>query len=425
MFDKSLIKKGETIAVALSGGKDSMCLLHYLLSLRTELNIQIKAVHVDHSIRGKDSENDAEFVKNYCKKLSVSLYIEKVNAVGYAKRNGMSLEQSARILRYEIFAKLIASGFADKIATAHHKNDSFETLLFNLFRGTGIKGVTGISNNNNGVIRPMLNFTREDIDLYAQKNDIVCVYDKTNSDISYSRNYIRNVLIPKILEKFPDAINAGARFSLIAKEEDNYLDNLSKLLITEKDGKFYIPLTAEDVLVSRAIIIALSKVGLEKDYEYIHVLQIKNLKNLQSGASVTLPKNVIAKKEYENVVIYLNSEKTTSNSYPFSVGIFDFNGKVIEVSKTDGQLSFDGDKIPPTAVIRTRKDGDVFTKFGGGTKKLKEFFIDKKIPALSRDDIPLVADGNVVYVIFGVEISDKVKITKNTHNTLYAKIKAD
>lgn len=423
MFDKSLIKSGQTVAVALSGGKDSICLLHMLLNSRDELNINIKAVHVDHSIRGEESERDKNFAIDYCKSLGVEITVETVDAVKFSKENGYSVEQGARILRYGVFSKLVSSGYAELIATAHHKNDSFETLLFNLFRGAGIKGLTGIPSKNDYIIRPLINLTREEIDLYADKHQLPFVFDSTNLEAKYSRNYIRNEIVPKILQKFPDAVNAGARFSKIAKEEDLYLDNLAKLLITERDEKFYIPLSAEDVLLSRAIIIALSKVGLEKDYEYVHVLQIKNLKNLQSGAEVTLPKNVLAKREYENVVIFINEQKINDIIYDYSVNSFNFNGKTIEISNLDGELKFDGDKIPKGAIIRTRNEGDVFTKFGGGTKKLKEFLIDKKIPALERDNIPLIALGNVVYLIFGVEISDHIKITKETKNVLYAKIK--
>ena len=424
MFNKSLIKKGEVIAVALSGGKDSVCLLHNLLSLSQELNITVKAVHVEHGIRGEESKNDAEFCKNLCKKLCVPLHLESVDAITFSKHNGYTLEQGARILRYEVFAKLITSNFADKIATAHHKNDSFETLLFNLFRGSGIKGARGILEENNNIIRPMLNFSRQDIDLYVQNFNLSYVNDSTNLNSDYSRNYIRNVIVPEIVKKFPDAINAGARFSQIAREEDLFLDNLSKTLITQKNNKLYIPLTAEDVLLSRAIILALNKLGLDKDYEYVHVLQIKNLLNLQSGALVTLPKGILAKREYDNVVIY-KQENKLEVCFPFAKSTFKVENFTISISTEEGGLVFDGDKIPETAVIRTRKDGDVFTKFGGGTKKLKEYLIDKKIPALDRDKLLLVADGNVVYLIFGVEISDSIKITKYTTNKLYANIKAD
>ncbi len=421
MIDKTLFSSGDVVAVALSGGKDSVCLLHLLLSLREELNITVKAVHVDHSIRGKDSENDANFVKNYCEKLGVLVKVFKVDAPRFSKQNNLSLEQGARALRYGVFKSVLDSGFANLVATAHHKNDNFESLLFNIFRGTGIKGAGGIPSKNGGVVRPLLSVTREEIDCYVQENNLPFTQDLTNFSSEFSRNYIRNEIVPKIVERFSNAVNAGAKFSAICKEEDEFLQKLSSEIITQKDGKLYIPLSSDGVLVKRAIILALSRLGLEKDYEYVHVLDVFNLKNLQSGAKITLPKSIVAQKEYDTILLYIDNEQKNQNLYPFRVGNFDFDGAVYEISSIGGSLKFDGDKIPSGAVIRTRRDGDVFKKFGGGTKKLKEFLIDKKIPLSQRDKLPLIAKDNTVYLIFGVEISDDIKITSETTNVLYAK----
>ncbi len=425
MIDTSLIKSGEVIAVALSGGKDSVCLLHLLLENREKLNIAVKAVHVDHGIRGKASESDAEFVKNYCEKLSVPLKIFKVDAPAYSAENSLSLEQGARELRYEIFNELLSDGFADKIATAHHKDDNFESLLFNIFRGAGLKGASGIPKQNGKIIRPLLDATRDQIDNYIAQNNLPFVQDKTNLLSVYTRNYLRNEVIPKIVDRFPDAVNNGARFSSICREEDEFLSDLASKIIIEKENKLYIPLNQNSVLVKRAIIIALSKLGLNKDYEYVHVLDVLGLKNLQSGAKITLPKKIIAQKEYDFALLYKDNEKKDDNVYPFKVGSFDFNGNACEISLSKGTLKFDGDKIPSGAVIRTRRDGDVFKKFGGGTKKLKEFLIDKKIPLSKRDTLPLIAKDNTVYLIFGIEISNDIKITKDTQTILYANLKAD
>lgn len=425
MIDTSLIKRGEVIAVALSGGKDSVCLLHLLLENREKLNIAVKAVHVDHGIRGQASENDAQFVKNYCEKLSVPLKIFKVDAPAYSAENSLSLEQGARELRYEIFNKLLSDGFADKIATAHHKNDNFESLLFNIFRGAGLKGASGIPKQNGNIIRPLLSLTQNDIENYVQKNKLPFVQDQTNFDSVYTRNYIRNEVVPKIVKKFPDAINNGARFSSICKEEDEFLSDLASKIILEKENKLYIPLNENAVLVKRAVIIALSRLDVNKDYEYVHVLDVLGLKTLQSGAKITLPKNVIAQKEYDFAVLYKNDTIKDDKVYPFIIGNFDFNGNACEISTLGGSLKFDGDKIPSGAVIRTRRDGDVFKKFGGGTKKLKEFLIDKKIPLSKRDKLPVIAKDNVVYLVFGVEISDHVKVTDKTKTILYANLKAD
>lgn len=419
MINKNLFTSGRTIAVALSGGKDSICLLHLLLSNREQLNIKVKAIHVDHSIR-QESGDDAEFVKNYCNKLNVPLKTTKVDAPLYCKQNNLSIEQGARELRYQIFNQAIQEGFCDKIATAHHKNDNFESLLFNIFRGTGLKGASGIPCKNGNIIRPLLDSTREQIEKYVADNNLPFVQDFTNFDSDYSRNYIRNQIIPKILEKFPEAIASSARFCQIAKDEDDYLDKISSNLIKTIDNKIYLSLLEDEVLLKRAIIKSLNLLGLEKNYEYIHVLQVLSLKTLQSGAKITLPKNIVAVKEYDNAVLYIDNSQKLETVYPFKVGCFEFSKSVYEISKTNGNLKFDGDKIPDGAIIRTRREGDVFKKFGGGTKKLKEFFIDKKIPLSKRDVLPVIAKDNVVYLIFGVEISDDIKVTNQTKTILYA-----
>lgn len=425
LIDYSLLTSGETIAVALSGGKDSVCLLHLLLCAKNQYNLTIKAVHVDHSIRGLESERDANFVKELCKKLNVPLKTFKVDAIGFSEQNHLSLEQGARLLRYQIFEQLLSEGYADKIATAHHKNDCFETLLFNIFRGSGLLGASGIKNISGKIIRPILSLSREEIDDYIEENKLSFVVDSTNFDSAFTRNFIRNELTPKILERFPDAVESTFRFSKIAGEEDEFLAELSKACLEEKDGDYRLKLSTPPVLFKRATIFALKNLGLEKDYEYQHVLSVLSLKDSQSGAVITLPKNITATREYDSVIFSCKTVETIAKEIDFECKTVTFNNKTITI--TDGDLDkpyllFDKDKIPSGAVIRTRRDGDVFTKFGGGTKKLKEYFIDKKIPLSERDKIPLVAKGNVVYLIVGIEISDLVRVDDKTKIKLKIKI---
>ena len=425
MIDKTLLNHGETIAVALSGGKDSVCLLHLLLSVKDELSLTVKAVHVNHSIRGAESDRDEEFCKTLCKNVGVELFSQTVDAPAFSKENNLSLEQGARVLRYQVFSSLIKSGYAQKIATAHHKNDNFETLLFNLFRGAGIKGLSGIKAVNDFVIRPIGHLSRNDVENYITEHNLNSVEDGTNLDSTYTRNFIRNELVPKILERFPDAVESGYRLSKIASEEDEFLSELALSVLSEKDGKIYLPISSPRVLFNRAVIIALNKLGVTKDYEFIHVLQVENLKSLQNGSVVTLPKGVFATKEYENIVFSNDKQEKSQLELPYKVGETVFEDKRVLITGElldKPYLLFDGDKIPRNAVIRTRRDGDVFTKFGGGTKKLKEYLIDKKIPLSSRDELLVIASGRIVYLILGVEISDLVRVTDQTKTKLIAKI---
>ncbi|MBQ3234930.1 MAG: tRNA lysidine(34) synthetase TilS [Clostridia bacterium] len=425
MIDKTLLKHGETIAVALSGGKDSVCLLHLLLSVKNELSLSVKAVHVNHSIRGAESDRDEEFVKNLCSTLGVELKVFTVDAPLYSKENNLSLEQGARLLRYRAFNELISDSYCEKIATAHHKNDNFETVLFNLFRGSGISGLSGIKSVNNCIIRPISHLSREDIENYVLKNRLGYVEDSTNKDTVYTRNFIRKEIVPKILERFPEALDSAHRLSKIASEEDEFLNELALQALQEKGDKIYLSFSTPSVLFKRATIIAFKKLGLNKDYEYQHVLQVENLKNSQSGAFLTLPKGIFATKEYDCVIFSTGETKKQDVEIPFSEGKHSFLNETLEISSEildKPYLLFDGDKIPTGSVIRTRRDGDVFTKFGGGTKKLKDYLIDKKIPLSERDTLPIIAKGNVVYLVFGVEISDLIRVSDNTINKLKAKI---
>lgn len=416
------VEKNKVIAVALSGGKDSMCLLDLLLKSSKKLNITVKAVNIDHSIRGEESERDSNFVKEYCLKVDVPLKFFKVDAKKYSKDNNLTVEEGARMLRYNIFSTLLSENYADVIATAHHLSDNFETVLFNIFRGTSTKGLTGIPDKRDGFIRPLIDATRGEIDEYISKNNIPYVEDSTNGDIDYTRNYLRSVVIPKILEKFPTAETSVKRLGEISREENDFLDDLANKNLDFNDGKYYLPVDLSPILLKRASKTILYNLGIRKDYESVHFKDILKLTKLKNGSKITLPKNIVAVKEYDKIAFYVE-EMVGFKKQNYKMGKFEFFDKTFTISKTplDGALVFDGDKIPNGAIIRTKLDGDVFKKYGGGTKKLKDYLIDKKIPRFERDKLPLLAVGNNVLLIFGVEISDDIKVTDLTNNTIYAK----
>lgn len=424
MIDLSLIKKNQTIAVALSGGMDSMCLLHLLLDIKSEYNLTIKAINIDHSIRGKESEMDSLFVQTYCEKLEVPLKFFKVDATEFSKQNGYTLEQGARVLRYQIFDSLLSENFAGVIATAHHLSDNFETVLLNLFRGAGLKGLAGIPKSRNGYIRPLLNATKEEINNYVIKNSIPYTQDSTNFESDYARNYLRNEVVPKILDKFSSAETTVKRLSETASEEDEFLTNLASSYIKKGDKNYLLPCSLNAVLVKRASLTILKNLGVEKDYEAVNLNDIIKLLSLKNGSKITLPKGVVAVKEYDYINFYIEEQKTEFLEVPFEVKSYDFDKFSIVISNKplENSLTFDGDKIPKNAVIRTRKDGDIFKKFGGGTKKLKDFLIDKKIPRFERDNLLVLAENNQILLVFNVEISENIKVDNNTKNKLYAKI---
>jgi tRNA(Ile)-lysidine synthase len=218
MLNKNLFNKGDVVAIALSGGKDSVCLFHLVLSCAKELDIEVKAINVEHGIRGQSSIDDSAFVNDFCSRLGIELKSYSVNVPEHVKKTGFSEEQSARILRYECFDNALMDGFCDKIATAHHLDDNVETVLFNLTRGTGLEGLCGIPDKRGRFIRPILTVSRAEIEEYCRSFGIEYVTDSTNLCDDYTRNKIRHKVIPILKEINPSVVETVKRTTDNLKE---------------------------------------------------------------------------------------------------------------------------------------------------------------------------------------------------------------
>ena len=398
-----------------------MCLLHSLNAQKDALGISVVALNVEHGIRGQESLSDTAFVKDYCAKSSIELLTYQVDALSHSQANKLSLEESARILRYECFNDALQKAKCDKIATAHHQSDNAESILFNLFRGTGAKGASGIKPNfKDKIVRPLLNVSKERIDEYVAKNNLPFVTDATNFDDDYTRNFIRLNIIPKIKQIFPEFESSLARFSELSEIDENYLSQVAKDSLIENDGAYSVALPCPLAIFGRACILAMKNLGVKKDWEKTHVDDAFSLCEKENGASVNLPKGIIAVREYDQITFY-KEQKKEDEVLPFTIGTTIFNGKALDVKQVTSPdlkkgLYIDLDKLPEGAIIRAPKEGDVFTKFGGGTKKLCDYLTDKKIPQRLRQNLPVIAKESTVYAIFGVAISEKVKIDNNTKN---------
>jgi len=413
---------GEKIAVAVSGGRDSMCLLRFMLD-NYDLS-RLSVVHIEHGIRGEESVRDAKFVRDYCKKHSVEIEAFSVNVPKLAKEQGVSEETAARLYRKKVFASLIESGKADLIALAHHELDQVETVLMHVFRGSGISGLKGMSAKDGYIIRPFIRVSTEELDEYASRNSIEYRTDSTNSELDYNRNFVRNKIIPLISERF-DVVKSVVRLSENAREDDELINSILDLSAIER-GEDERSIAIEKLgnnyaILTRYAVTMLKEIGLACDLEKKHFEALFELVSLDSGSEVHLPHGYVAVKDYQKLTFY-KAKTPVFDEIEYAVGITPFSDGYICVSSADGikkgEQVFDGDKIPSGAIIRFRREGDKFIAFGGGTKKLKEYLIDKKIPRRKRDGIPLLCDGNNVLVICGVEISDSVKIDERTVNRL-------
>ena len=428
--ENNLVKRGETVAVACSGGSDSMALLHKLKSLENELDIEVIAVSVNHSIR-ETAERDVKFVQDFCDRNGIRFYKFKVDVPKLAKAKAISLESAGREARYGIFDALIQKGVANKIALAHHLNDQAETILLHLFRGAGLSGMKGMDYQKDGTyIRPMLSTPKEEVLKYLSENNIEYVEDETNAESTYTRNFLRNEVFPLLLKKWPNIVNTLNNFSKSACEDDEYIKkNLNDYALLIEDKVAKIPLSYfsyDEPVINRIIFKALHGIGIGVDIERKHVEMVKDLaRNAENGKKIDLPLGVSAFKEYEYLTL-TNKKKEIIRFYAeLKCGEVDVPtyGKlsikrVKDFIPKQNVLYVDYKKVPRDAVWRFRQNGDVFEKFGGCTKKLKDYFIDKKIPQRERDNIPVLASGNEILVIAGMEISEKVKIEDDIKTAL-------
>lgn len=429
--EHKLIKAGEVIGVGVSGGVDSMSLLSFLNEHKHQLDIDVVAIHINHGIR-EESEAEAHFVLQKCRELGVRVYKFSIDAPKIAKEKRISIETAAREGRYGVFEALVKKDIVDKIALAHHQSDQAETILMHIFRGCGVAGARGMEPVRDKIyIRPMLPVSKEEINLYASTHNLEFVEDASNQDISYSRNYVRNVIMKDILKKWPNAIEAINNFATAVSEDDEYIkSNLdtNALLVDEKIVQmpcsyFY----GSSAIYSRIVFKALKFIGAKQDIEKKHIELIKDLAtNLENGKRIKLPYDITVSKEYDFLTFENNYVEKPRLSRALKCEEFvapNIGKVVVKRVKTDAKMDenalyFDYRKVPKSARWRYREEGDVFEKFGGGTKKLKSFLIDRKVPVRLRDYIPVLADGNEVFVIAGVEISEKVKVENDVATCL-------
>ena len=418
------------VCVALSGGGDSVALLHILQEAASSCGIALSAVHVEHGIRGESSAGDAEFVRRLCEEQGVPLRVYAKDVPRLAREWGIGIEDAARRVRYEIFLGILSEDFADVIATAHHAGDNAESVLFNLFRGSAMTGAGGIRSwiaaeelaerfgvtaeplRDKWIVRPLLGVPKSEIEEYLRKNGLQWREDESNADTSYARNFLRREIMDKVRTRFAEADRSLYRFSRLAREDDDYLYSLTDAYYTEGE-RCIIAESAPKPLFYRCIVRALKHLGAEKDYTLENLDGVYGLLAGENGKTVHLPCGIRAAREYGKICLFREAE-AERKEYAFGEGEFAFSGRIAAVYRgkreEKGALYADAAKFPSDCVIRLRREGDVFRKFGSGTKKLKEFFIDKKIPKRERDRLPVIACGKEVFAVFGAEISDKVRL---------------
>jgi tRNA(Ile)-lysidine synthase len=435
IIEKKLIEKGDRVGVGVSGGEDSMALLHFLNSLREPFGIDIVAVNINHNVR-PTSRKDSAFVAKYCQANNIKYVSHNVDVPTFATSQKLGIEQAARIKRYEAFALAVKKFNLTKFAVAHHQSDQAETILLHIFRGAGVAGAGGMdiahiflsSVSDCPLIRPFLETPKADIIAYNYRNQVPHVEDETNQDDQYARNFLRNQIIPLLKKEWRNVEKHIVEFGRSCRSDDDYLTSLVNLgALLRGEGNVRIPLTFfvyPYPMISRIILAALDKLDAREDIEKKHIDMILTLAaSGENGSRLDLPHGLYAIKEYEYMTIVRKGAQVIEKVYPFKVGRVNFPGfgTIITTKTIDhrgaikrGLMVIDIDKLPRSAKWRTRHDGDMFTKFGGGTKTLNAFLIDKKVPARLRDKLPVLAQGNEVLAVAGIEISQKVATDRET-----------
>ena len=415
------LKSFDRLALAISGGRDSMALLHWFC-----LNVQkdkFFVITVHHNLRGEEGKRDRDFVVDFCKSQGVECKVYEEDIPTFCKEGGYTVEQGARIRRREIFADAVKSREAQRVVTAHHAQDQVESVLMHVFRGSGIRGLIGMSLDDGTLLRPMLNVSRERIENYIDENSIPYVDDSSNDSEDYTRNKLRLQILPLIRQAYGGVDNNILRLSERAKETCEYIDKLSRDYVV-KQGEAYISvevLNADRVIATNTVINAVDEIGTRVDLTQKHIHSIIDLKDKQSGASVNLPFGLTAHRQGEFIVL-ARLESVTYMGIIDGYGDYDLGDKILRISQESiGRLRCDLDKLCG-AEIRNRREGDIFKRYKGSTKNLGDYLTDIKVPKRSRDNLVVLAKEGVVYALPQYEIADIIKIDDNTVNIAYMEI---
>ena len=429
-----MLEKEDKVVTGVSGGADSICLLFMLIELQKELGFSIVAVHVHHGLREGTADADADYVQKVCREQGVDLRIFREDVKKYAKENKLTLEEAGRNIRRMRFGQVLEESGGTKIALAHHQNDNAETLIWNLCRGCGLKGMGGIAPVDGVYVRPLLCLKRKEIESYLAERGISYCTDETNLEDDYTRNRIRSHVIPYLeeqinqqtVEHMADTMEQMRKLGEFVEQETRrharqcirYVHGNQAILNAEAYGK------APEALQAYMIHEMLCQIaGRRKDIESVHVRAVMELIEKQVGRRVDLPYHMQARRCYEGIVLSKTTDVDTiediSAEEPATFRIFERQSDIVIFPKKTYTKWFDYDIIKNTVKIRHRAPGDYITiDKNGGTQKLKQYFVNEKIPREERDQVWLVADGSEIMWIVGYRQNQKYQVTEHTRRIM-------
>lgn len=431
-----LLEYNDKVLVGVSGGPDSVALLHVLKRLQPIYNLTLSICHLNHQLRGKDAEADSHFVETLGRQLDIKTYIFSRNVSEYSKDHKMSFEEAARKLRYECFRKVMEETQSNRLAIGQNKNDQVETFFLRAFRGAGLEGLTAIKHKRQDVIRPLLGISRGEIEAYIDRHHLDYRIDKTNYEVLYARNKIRNELVPYIKEHFNENIIDQIYKSVQLLQEDLDFIDLSVEQVYQsmelKKPRYEIDLSRlrhlHESLRSRVLRKMIEDfLGNLKEVSYGHIQDLDQLiYKGDHGKKIFIQDKVCFEISYEKLMVYqvCDSKGLMASNFDVNQTFIWHNQGVMKVenyhnNKTNNFITIDADKIKGQLILRTRKPGDRFIPLGmSGHKKLKDFMIDLKIPLHKRDEILLLCDDEAIIWVVGYRMSEAYKVSSKTQNKI-------
>ncbi len=434
-----MLENVSTVVVGLSGGADSVCLLHVLYTLKDEYKLKLIASHVNHGIRGEEANADAVFSKTFAKTMGVGFELLEVDCVKEAQENGETTEEAGRRIRYGFFSSLCEDE-TYKIATAHNSNDNLETVLFNIARGSALSGAKGIPPKRDNIIRPLIFCTREEIEGYCKENNLSFVVDSTNLSDDYTRNRIRHNVLPELQKVNSNVIEAFTRFSESVRIDDDYLDcvaenALFEATLSENTYNVEVIKMMHPSIKNRVIYKAVERFSKETpDSKKINLV----LSCINEKTKIQLYKNCYCETK-ENVLNFFNNDNTIEckieeSELPcdakFNLTFGEFVVKGEYFSKSSQKINdllldnlIDCDTINGNLVLRTRQEGDKITlRKRNVTKTLKKLFIEESVLKDERDKIPVISDDNGVVWVYGFGVNKKNAVKRETKNILSVEV---
>lgn len=452
-----LFERGHLVVVGVSGGADSMALLHILNSLRNRLEIKLQVAHLNHGLRGEEAREDASFVEAAAQALGIPCTVSEANVAEIARQGKLSIEEAARQARYEFLFQVANEVGGDRIAVAHNADDQAETLLIHLLHGTGPEGLAGMKPVSGLVVRPLLEIRRREIENYCLTSRIPFRTDSSNFDLTFLRNRIRHQLIPVLTEYNPNIVENLVRTAEIIRGENDYMDGevlsaTSEVLkvtgekICLEESVF----SGLDLAIQRRLIRQVYRQLLGKDaaLDFSHVERVREfILSGQTGKVLELPGSAIVEKTYSGAVFFVSSPEDLSEQKDVvweeielevpgitsldavnaivEAAVYPFEEVKTKVYTADQEEAFlDGEKLDYPLKVRQIKPGDTFHPLGSsGRKKIKDFLIDEKVPRQKRTTVPVVTDSRGIVWLVGYRIDERAKITDKTRQVLYLRVK--